>query len=59
MVAVPVHTDRQEGYVRVVGRTVQNILTGQGDDRKTGGIYGQSYVKLYRRSNGEGEGKRP
>lgn len=62
VVAVLVFKGGPEGYVRVIGRTAKNTITGQGDDSdrllvfikpgEKGWIYGQPRVRLYMRSNG-------
>lgn len=59
--AVLVYKGGLEGCVRVVGKTVQNTITGQGDHSlklvfikpgEKGWIYGQPQVRLYKRSSG-------
>ena len=62
VLAMLVYKDSAEGCVRIVGRTVKNIITGQKDDHKIllvfigsdekGWIFGQPRVRLYRRTDG-------
>lgn len=64
VVALAVYKHNREGCIRVVGETVQNTITGWGNDHRRllifidstkgekGWIYGRPDVRLYRRSNG-------
>ena len=62
VVAMLVYKKSQEGCVRVIGPTIKNVVTGEGDDDKIhlvligegekGWIYGRPQVRFYRRSNG-------
>lgn len=62
VVALLVYKGGPEGCVRVIGRTVKNTITGQGENSERllvfiwpgekGWIYGQPWVRLYRRSSG-------
>ena len=59
---VLVYEGGPEGCVRMIGQTVKNTFTGQGDDSdrllifiiegEKGWIYGQPRVRLFYRSNG-------
>ena len=62
VLAMLVYKDSKEGCVRISGRTVKNVITGQKDDKKVllvfigrcekGWIYGQPRVRFYRRTDG-------